>query len=75
MNGFENVDKERLIVWSQSDLFEPVLQHVTDATDIVTSNTRKQCGSKKQESKEEENNEHDSHSVAVQYVDTLLKCW
>jgi len=38
-------------------LFEPVLQHVIDVADIVTSNTMKQSGSKKQENKEEENNE------------------
>lgn len=75
MSGFENVDKERLTEWPRSDLFERVLQHVTVAADIVTSNTMKQSGSKEQENKEEENNEHDSHSVAVQYVDTLLKCW
>jgi hypothetical protein len=53
-------------------LFEPVLQHVTDAADIVTSNTMQQSGSKEQENKEEEINEHDSPNVAVQYVDTLL---
>jgi len=73
--GFENVNKGSLIEWPRSDLFEPVLQHVTDGADIVTGNTMKQRGSKEQENKEEENKEHDSHSVAVHYVDTLLKCW
>jgi NADPH-dependent glutamate synthase beta subunit-like oxidoreductase len=75
VNGFENVDKERLIEWLRSDLFEPVLQHLTDAADMVTSNTMKQSGSKEQENKEEEINEHDSHVVEFHYVDTLLKCW
>ena len=51
VNGFENVNKERLIEWPQSDLFEPVLQHVTDAADIVISNTMKQSGSKEEENK------------------------
>jgi hypothetical protein len=45
---------------------------VTDAADIVTTNTMKQSDSKEQENKEEGNNEHDSHSLAVWYVDTLL---
>lgn len=75
VNGFENVDKKRFIEWPQSDLFNPVLQRVTDAAAIVTSDTMKQSGSKEQENKEAENNEHDSHSVAIQYDDTLLKCW
>jgi len=75
VNGFESVDTGRLIEWPRSDLFEPVLQHVTDAADIVTSNTMKQSGSKEQENEEEGNNEHGSHSVAVWYVDALLNCW
>jgi len=75
VNGIENVDKERLIEWPRSNLFEPVLQRVTDEADIVTSSTMRQCCSKEQENKEEENNEHDGRGVAVQYVDTLLKCW
>ena len=48
---------------------------MTDAADIVTRNTMKQSGSKEQENKEEGNNEHDSHSVTIWYVDTLLKRW
>jgi hypothetical protein len=60
VNGFENVDKERLTEWLRSGLFEPVLQHVTDVADIVTSNTVQQSSSKEQENKEEEINEHDS---------------
>jgi hypothetical protein len=51
VNGFENVDKERLIEWLQNDLFEPVLHHVTDAADIVNTNTVKRSGSKEQENK------------------------
>jgi len=73
--GLKMSTKGRLIEWPRSDFFEPVLKHVTDGAYIVNSNTMKQSDSKEQDYKEEENKEHDSRSVAVQYVDTLLKCW
>ena len=51
VSGFENVDKKKFIEWPQSDLFDPVLQRVTDAANIVTSDIMKKSGSNKQENK------------------------
>jgi hypothetical protein len=79
VNGFEKVKKARLITeWLWSYLFEPVLQHVTDAADIVTSNTMKQSGSKEQENKEEENNKYGSSlcwHVAKVLVNSCQTTW
>jgi hypothetical protein len=69
LKGFENVDKENVDEWLQSDPCEPDFQHMTD-TDIISAVAKQ---NKEEKTEERGNSEHISRHVELQCFDTLLQ--
>jgi hypothetical protein len=74
MRSFENIDKDNVVEWLQSNARDLGFQHMTD-THIVNAAVKQkeeECG--EDESDEGESSEFVSHSMALQCVDNLLDC-